>query len=498
MRIARAALLAASLVSAASAGLFTTEKKEGDVLILDEENFDTTLATNPKGILVEFYAPWCGHCKKLAPEFAKAASELVGLEEPLHLGMVDATEERALAEKYGVRGFPTLKFFKNSEPAEYEGGRTAKDIVAYMKKKTGPPATLVESTGVLDKIKSSSDVVVTGYFPDMTSAEYKVFVEVADRIDEYEFFYATDKEVIPSAKANSVVLFKKFDEERNDLELTATTTAEELKTFITGMAVEKLTVFTQENTKTIFRGPIKQHMLTFIDLKADYADEFKETLSKVADVNRGKMLHIIVPSTEERVREYFGFKDSDLPKTVIADMGSDSGAGMKKYMFDEVEHTYENLVAFENEFLAGSLTPTLKSEEAKPGHLTGKVKVITGKTFEKEVVKGGKDVLLEFYAPWCGHCKSLAPKWDELGEKFEKADGIMIAKMDATANEIDHPDINVKGFPTIFFIPNEGEPSQYEGAREVEDFVKFLQTHATAPFELEGGMKGGPGFKDEL
>ena len=48
-----------------------------------------------------------------------------------------------------------------------------------------------------------------------------------------------------------------------------------------GMAVEKLTVFTQENTKTIFRGPIKQHMLTFIDLKADYADEFKETLSKV-------------------------------------------------------------------------------------------------------------------------------------------------------------------------------------------------------------------------
>ena len=51
----------------------------------------------------------------------------------------------------------------------------------------------------------------------------------------YEFFYATDKEVIPLAKANSVVLFKKFDEERNDLELTATTTAEELKTFITGV-----------------------------------------------------------------------------------------------------------------------------------------------------------------------------------------------------------------------------------------------------------------------
>ena len=96
-----------------------------------------------------------------------------------------------------------------------------------------------------------------------------------------------------------------------------------------------------------------------------------------------------------------------------------SSPGSPRYMFDEVEHTYDNLVAFENEFLAGDLKPTLKSEESKPGHLKGAVKVITGDSFEKEVVKGGKDVLLEFYAPWCGHCKSLAPKWEELGEKFK-------------------------------------------------------------------------------
>ena len=204
-----------------------------------------------------------------------------------------------------------------------------------------------------------------------------------------------------------------------------------------------------------------------------------------------------MPSTEERVTDYFGFKGKDLPKTVIADMGAD-GSGMKKYMYDEVEHTYDPLLAFETFYFAGDLNPTLKSEEDKSSHKTGPVQVITGNSFEKEVLKSGKDVLLEFYAPWCGHCKSLAPKWDALGEKFEKVPNVMIAKMDATANEIDHPDINVKGFPTIFYIPNGGQPEQYEGSRETEDFVKFLQTRATSAFELEDGMEGGPGFKDEL
>lgn len=48
-----------------------------------------------------------------------------------------------------------------------------------------------------------------------------------------------------------------------------------------------------------------------------------------------------------------------------------------------------------------------------------------------------KDVLVEFYAPWCGHCKALAPKYDELAAKLEGVDSVVIAKMDSTENEID-------------------------------------------------------------
>jgi len=480
----------------ASAGLFTANKEEEGVLVLDEGNFNETIAAHETGILVEFYAPWCGHCKKLAPEYKKAAAVLGKLDPPLHLAMVDATEERELAERYGVRGFPTLKFIRNGDATDYEGGRTEKDIVSFMKKKTGPPAQEVKSKADLDKIVSSNEVLLAAYLPDSETPAAKLFLEVAATIDDYEFFYSTSSDVISDAAEGTMVLFKDFDEGRNDFSITAETTKEQLVEFIAGMSMPKVMEFSQDRTKAIFRGPIKVHMLTFVDIKADYMDEIKSTLDVVADMNRGKMLHIYVPSKEQRVIEYFGFKTDDLPKTVIADMRNEGA--MKKFLFEGDEHTVASLKLFETDFFDGALKPTLKSEDDKPSNMKDPVKVIVGNSFEKHVLKSKKDVLLEFYAPWCGHCKSLAPKYEELAEKFKDVDSVYIAKMDATANEIDHPNVDVKGFPTIYFFPSGGEPEQYEGAREVDAFVKYLQTHATTDFSLEDGAKGGPGFKDEL
>lgn len=99
------------------------EIDEKDVVVLKERNFSTVIEKN-KFVLVEFYAPWCGHCQALAPEYAAAATELKTANEDVVLAKVDATEENELAHEYDIQGFPTLLFFIDGVHKPYPGGRT--------------------------------------------------------------------------------------------------------------------------------------------------------------------------------------------------------------------------------------------------------------------------------------------------------------------------------------------------------------------------------------
>jgi protein disulfide-isomerase A6 len=106
------------------------------VVVLTDSNFDDTIYNSKDIWMVEFYAPWCGHCKNLEPEWNAAASELVG---KVKFAKIDATENGQLASKFGVKGYPTIKYFeygKKSSPSAakpYEQGRDQQSIVSFAK-----------------------------------------------------------------------------------------------------------------------------------------------------------------------------------------------------------------------------------------------------------------------------------------------------------------------------------------------------------------------------
>ena len=109
------------------------------VLDLIPDNFDQVVLKAGKPALVEFFAPWCGHCKKLAPVWEDLAQALAFADDKISIAKVDADEHKELGRRFGVQGFPTLKWFdgKSDKPVDYNGGRDLESLMAFVDEKTG-------------------------------------------------------------------------------------------------------------------------------------------------------------------------------------------------------------------------------------------------------------------------------------------------------------------------------------------------------------------------
>jgi len=474
------------LLAVASLALGAEVTKDEGVSVLTVDNFDEVIEGN-EFVLVEFYAPWCGHCKALAPEYAKAAGILAEKESKIVLAKLDATEEGAVAEKFEVRGYPTLKFFRNGKATEYGGGRTADTIVSWLEKKTGPPALALASVEEATAFVSGKDVAVIGVFADQTTDAAKAYLAAASAIDDIPFAITSSAEVAAEHKieGEAVLLLKTFDDGRAVLAEDITEAA--VAAFIAGESLPLVVDFNQETAQKIFSGDIKSHLLAFLSVKADSHADDVAMLQGIAKENKGKMLFVTINTDEDdhkRILEFFGITESELPTFRAIQLGED----MAKFKPDDDKIEAENIKAFVAKFLAGELKQHLMSEEIPEDWDAAGVKVLVGKNFHEVAMNTEKNVLVEFYAPWCGHCKQLTPIWDKLGEKYADHANIVIAKMDSTANELE--EIKVQGFPTIKLI-KAGDNSivDFDGERTEAGFVKFLEAQVGAE---------GAASKDEL
>jgi len=202
----------------------------------------------------------------------------------------------------------------------------------------------------------------------------------------------------------------------------------------------------------------------------------QKTFEEAAVAHKGKMLFSYAGTANQiqgKLAEFMGVTEEDFP-TLRALLPAD----MKKFVYDgDIKAvTSDAIGSFIGGIKDGSIKPHLKS--AAVPETQGNVVVVVGTEFEKIVMDPTKDVLVKFYAPWCGHCKKLAPIWDELGEAYKDNADVVIAKFDATVNEADG--VEIRGYPTLKWYPKGNKAGEsYEGERDLPAFQKFLDENIT-------------------
>ena len=160
------------LLGLATAFIPVAFPEEDGVLLLDSANFQVALQKFDP-LLIDFHAPWCGHCKALAPEWTKAAASLKALNSSFTLAKVDVTIAVETATTYKINSYPTIKMFRGGKDSDYTGGRTEVDIVSWVNKKSRPAFHVINTREELQSYQEKYSSFVLG-IPLLLSSSHTI------------------------------------------------------------------------------------------------------------------------------------------------------------------------------------------------------------------------------------------------------------------------------------------------------------------------------------
>jgi len=449
------------------------------VVVLNKDNFDA-FVNSQTFVMVKFYAPWCGHCKSMAPAYSQLAQRMKADAKGIPIAKLDATVEPEVAEKYGIQGFPTIKFFVEGEAVDYTGSREEEAMFIWIKGKTG---SLVSKIKTIDELHDILKKKIAILF--ITSEEnvdsFKPFNKLAASIDDIPFYFTFSPEVkehFGLTENVSLVILRDFDDGMKILSADSLD-FEIMSEFVKTHRHPLVMPFDQAAAERIF-GSENSTIFLFTDESENQISEIFHNMAQ--KFGRGRLFFSKAPITMgigARLAEFMGVTASDANTIRIIKF---SEGHHFKYRLDEV--TEESLEQFIKDFQADKLPPYYKSEKA-PERNNQPVKVVVGDTFDEMVLKSEKDVLLEAYAPWCGHCKQLEPIYNSLATKLASDKDLLIVKMDAVANE--HPTFKVQGYPTVRLYKrgSKDTPVDFTGDRTIEGFAQFLEKELGRKFDIE-------------
>lgn len=446
-----------------------------DVVVLTDNSYDKFVSES-KVALIEFYAPWCGHCKHLAPEYEVAATELK--KDGVLLAKVDCTDNEKVCASQGIRGYPTLKVHNAGAVKDYEGPRDAAGIVKYMKRQTMPDiseVTLAEA----ESLGREHGVAIFGIFTndDDGKKQSEVFANLAKEMRN-EHVFATVKP--------GIYMVKSFDEGSavfsgaapNDPAPSIATPEGEaaLRKWIGVESTPLMDEIGPDNYAKYMASGLPMAYLFY--KKDEMRKEYGSIVEDLIRAYKGRLnaVYIDAEKFDGHARALTLPADS-WPGFVIHEPEADL-----KFPFTEKQITRDSLSSFLESYSQGKLQPAYRSQEI-PEKDDGAVKTIVYKNFSDVVLSGKHDVLLEIYAPWCGACRRIASTYEKVAQAFAAhSDKIIIAKMDGTENDLPREaGVNLTKFPTIILF-KAGKKGQVEMERpsdSTESFFSFIKEHAT-------------------
>lgn len=481
------------------------------VVQLTTKEFKSFLDENPL-VLTEFFAPWCGYCKQLAPEFSKAADILNETHPKIKLAQIDCTVEEDLCQKHNIKGYPTLKVMRGAyqQPSDYDGPRDAEGIVEYMVRQARPPVVSVtDYTEFIQSGEVERKPYFVQVFPTAAHKKYaaqnETFSEIAFVEREKQSFYSIeDDSIIAQLKkvvkgeiaADKPTYLIVHPEDLSDARIY---TGEFSKEDLTEWASNaKVPYFGDINRDTymVYMGsslPLGYYFYNSGEQRAAvekfFADQGKKHLGKINFVG-------LDASQFGRHAEILNMNPDIVPLFAIQDNSNGRKYGIDQTANPEGPST-ETIEAFVESFLAGEVEPIIKSEPLPTEEEIASREVVklVSHNYDEILNDTTKDIFVKYYAPWCGHCKKLAPIWEELagiyGSKAADSE-VVIADLDHTLNDVDTP-IMIEGYPTLILYPANGEIDPKTGIRKAIVYDRPRDLVNLIEFVKEKGALGVDG-----
>ena len=426
--------------------LCATQVTRADVNTISSVDAFDAFRAEHESFAVVIYAPWCGHSRALLPEFEKA-SKLSSVP----FVKVDGTEAEELATKLDVKGYPTLLAIRRGDgpPIEYDGQRQAGPIQQWVSSKTNPEMKQLSTPSAVSAFAASAaSVALVLLAADASGPEVEALRSVAASASDLRCAVYTG-DVSDAAlglgtlSTPALVAYTKYDNSHVVMPPSLPLTHAAMLHFGKVHALPPVIKYSSAVEEALFSSEVGLHLLYFH--AGEQPDESAaRALAEAADALRGDaVVTTLSPSSQPEVATYFDVSPHG-PRSTPALMGFSLLNGTKFAHTGEL--TAAAITSFAAAVRAGTVPVHLRSQP-EPAEQPGPVVELVGSTFAAVALDPNKDVLVQMYAPDCGHCRKLRPVYEAVAAKLKGDDDLVVAQIDAKANDV--LGFEPEGYPTI-------------------------------------------------